>query len=103
MHPWCEVSFFSMPDLSFIFLKILTCSELARFFNNETLRGMIGADPAAGNYSPISWKVNSAFSEAGDMINEEHSPYIAQLLERGIRVLIYVGTYDMACNWVCLV
>lgn len=37
------------------------------------------------------------------MINEEHSPYIAQLLERGIRVLIYVGTYDMACNWVCLI
>ncbi|KAF8178575.1 Alpha/Beta hydrolase protein [Mycena galopus ATCC 62051] len=26
--------------------------------------------------------------------------YVAALLERGIRVLIYVGTYDWICNWV---
>jgi len=96
-----DVSKFCTPDmLTLEGACIPGVNELARFLNNETLRGTIGADPAAGNYSPISFKVNSAFSEAGDMINEEHSPYIAQLLERGIRVLIYVGTYDMACNWV---
>lgn len=27
--------------------------------------------------------------------------YIAALLERGVRVLIYVGENDWICNWVC--
>ena len=26
--------------------------------------------------------------------------YVANLLDRGIRVLIYAGTYDWQCNWV---
>ena len=26
--------------------------------------------------------------------------YVAALLERGIKVLIYVGSYDWICNWV---
>ncbi|KAJ6538058.1 hypothetical protein B0H19DRAFT_1270428 [Mycena capillaripes] len=26
--------------------------------------------------------------------------YVGGLLERGIRVLIYVGTYNYSCNWV---
>ncbi len=26
--------------------------------------------------------------------------FVAGLLERGIRVLIYAGTYDWQCNWV---
>ena len=25
--------------------------------------------------------------------------YVAELLERGVRVLIYVGTYDSVCGW----
>jgi carboxypeptidase C (cathepsin A) len=25
---------------------------------------------------------------------------VAALLERGVRVLIYVGTYDWICNWI---
>jgi carboxypeptidase C (cathepsin A) len=28
------------------------------------------------------------------------SEYVAALLERNVRVLIYVGTYDWICNWV---
>ena len=27
--------------------------------------------------------------------------YIAALLERGVRVLVYVGANDWVCNWVC--
>lgn len=26
--------------------------------------------------------------------------YVAALLDRGVRVLIYAGTYDWQCNWV---
>jgi len=74
--------------------------ELARFLNNKTLRDTLGVDTAAGRYAPKAWNVFSAFMSSGDMVNEPRSPYIAQLLERGVRVLIYVGTYDLACNWV---
>ncbi len=28
--------------------------------------------------------------------------YISALLERGIKVLIYVGANDWICNWVCI-
>jgi carboxypeptidase C (cathepsin A) len=30
----------------------------------------------------------------------EAAPYTAQLLERGVRVLLYAGSYDLICNWV---
>jgi carboxypeptidase C (cathepsin A) len=26
--------------------------------------------------------------------------YVANLLDRGVRILIYAGTYDWQCNWV---
>lgn len=26
--------------------------------------------------------------------------YVSELLEHGVRVLIYAGTYDFVCNWV---
>ena len=26
--------------------------------------------------------------------------YVAELLERGVRVLIYVGEFDYVCNWI---
>jgi carboxypeptidase C (cathepsin A) len=34
---------------------------------------------------------------------DEYHPtqfYVASLLDRGIKALIYVGTYDWICNWV---
>ena len=45
----------------------------------------------------ISWKVNSAFRVDSDKNSHDH---VAALLERGVDVLIYVGTYDNACNWI---
>ena len=39
------------------------------------------------------------FNMAGDMFFPTEL-YIGALLERGVRVLIYVGENDWICNWV---
>ena len=35
-----------------------------------------------------------------DKYNSPTQFYVSSLLERGIRILIYAGTYDWQCNWV---
>ena len=69
------------------------------FFNNDTLRAQMGVDPEAGEYKAISWKVNSAFRTEIDMLQPTQH-YVTQLLERGIKFLIFAGSHDMICNWV---
>ena len=44
--------------------------------------------------------VNAAFSSHLDKYAVPTQYYVAGLLERGVRVLIYAGTYDWQCNWV---
>ena len=51
------------------------------------------------NFSFYSSVVEQAFSLALDDTRDS-SAYVGALLERGVRVLIYVGTYDWICNWV---
>ena len=60
---------------------------------------MIGADDRAGNFSTGNLEVLTAFLRAGDLFHQ-NQPYVTELLERGVRILIYAGTFDMACNWV---
>ncbi|KAJ7782755.1 Alpha/Beta hydrolase protein, partial [Mycena metata] len=51
------------------------------------------------NFSSCSDEVAYAFiGKLDEFKNTQH--YVAALLERGVRVLIYVGTYDWICNWV---
>ena len=66
--------------------------------NKEWVKKAIGVDEER-NYSTISWDVNTAFWLSGDPLYQ-NSHYVAELLERGIRVLIYAGTYDWIANWV---
>lgn len=40
-----------------------------------------------------------AFAVAGDMMQASYE-YVAGLLERNVRVLIYVGANDWICNWI---
>lgn len=57
-------------------------------------------DPSiTSNFSSCSDSVGNAFNNAQD---EYHPTYthISELLERGVRALIYVGTYDWICNWI---
>ena len=43
--------------------------------------------------------VGTSFILSHDELHTSHL-HVAALLERGIRVLVYAGTYDWICNWV---
>lgn len=61
---------------------------------------MLGVDSAVtGNFSSCSSQVGIAFNAALDEFHPTQH-YVAALLDRGIRALIYVGKYDWICNWV---
>ncbi|QRW13018.1 Serine carboxypeptidase [Ceratobasidium sp. AG-Ba] len=79
------------------------CYPLTKYINNfldlpET-RKALGVHPSVGNYTGCSRDVGIRFSHSLDHFHSNQH-YIAGLLERGIKVLIYVGTYDYICNWV---
>lgn len=57
-------------------------------------------DAKAANFTPCSNKVGIDFDNSFDSFAHHADDYVAELLERDIRVLIYVGAHDMICNWV---
>lgn len=64
------------------------------------MRKNLGVDPSiTGNFSSCSNDVGLAFALAEDGYHATYD-HVAALLERGVRALIYVGTYDWICNWV---
>ncbi|KAK7047199.1 hypothetical protein VNI00_006865 [Paramarasmius palmivorus] len=69
------------------------------YLNLPEVRNTLGVDPAKGNFSAINYTIPNAFSVKMDDY-EQTTLYVGALLERGIRVLIYVGNYDWICNWV---
>lgn len=73
---------------------------ISTYLDRPDVRSIIGADPSfTGNFSGCSDAVGMAFYEADDSLFPTQF-YIAALLERGIRALIYVGANDWICNWV---
>lgn len=64
-------------------------------------RALLGvSDSAPRNFSACSSAVGQAFSSHMDKWAVHTQDYIANLLDRGVRVLIYAGTYDWQCNYV---
>jgi hypothetical protein len=60
----------------------------------------LGVDDAiTGNFSSCSSSVGTAFHAASDSLHPT-GLWVAGLLERGVRALIYVGEHDWICNWV---
>ena len=74
--------------------------HIAAFLDREDIRKTLGVDPAVKvNFSSCNMEVGNRFHDTLDeMFPVEY--YVAALLERGIRVLIYVGENDWGCNWV---
>jgi carboxypeptidase C (cathepsin A) len=73
---------------------------ITEYLSRPGVRTMLGVDPAvAGNFTSCSGRVGEDFESGLDMFHPTYL-YVAGLLERGIRVLIYVGKYDWICNWV---
>ena len=72
---------------------------LEAYLNSPAVRQVLGIDPAFGNYSSVNMSVNAAFEAHLDAIFPTQY-YLTALLERGVRVLLYVGANDWVCNWV---
>ncbi|KAF8510886.1 serine carboxypeptidase [Hysterangium stoloniferum] len=73
---------------------------VAKFLNRLETRKMLGVHNSAANFSSCSNAVGTAFSNHLDKFSELTQYYVAELLERKVKVLLYIGTYDMICNWV---
>ncbi|KZT09098.1 alpha/beta-hydrolase [Laetiporus sulphureus 93-53] len=73
---------------------------IAAYLDKPKIRSLIDVDPSlTSNFSGCSNTVAVAFS----MTDDAYFPtqyYIAALLERGIRALVYAGANDWICNWV---
>ncbi|KAI0779113.1 serine carboxypeptidase [Irpex lacteus] len=76
--------------------------KIAAFLDKPHVRKTLGVDAdyfSGRNFSGCSNEVGARFNANLDGVFP--SPfYIAALLERGIRTLIYVGANDWICNWI---
>lgn len=68
------------------------------YLNRPDIRDRLGAT-SPGNYTGCSLDVGMRFAFSGDLLHNSRV-YVEELLERGVRVLQYVGRYDLACSWV---
>ncbi|TFY76033.1 hypothetical protein EWM64_g7980 [Hericium alpestre] len=74
--------------------------EITKYLDNPDTRSMLGVDPAASqNFQDCNLDVMFTFLRNGDRQRPSHE-YVAALLERGVRVLVYVGDFDWVCNWI---
>ncbi|KAF5312209.1 hypothetical protein D9619_003688 [Psilocybe cf. subviscida] len=75
-------------------------TSVSKYLDRPDIRLKLGVDPSiTGNSSSAAWDVIQAFLDNMD----EWRPaqyHVAALLERGIRVLVYVGKNDFICNHV---
>ena len=72
---------------------------IEEYLDQTWIREELGIDPLFGNFSAVSMDVLQSLWRNGDNLHQTEL-YVAQLLERGIRVLIYAGTLDWIANWV---
>ncbi|KAK0455790.1 serine carboxypeptidase [Desarmillaria tabescens] len=75
--------------------------NISAYLDRPDVRTDLGVDPHfdGQNFSSVSWEVYNAFTESMDEYRQTQL-YVAALLERKVRVLVYVGNYDFICNWV---
>jgi len=74
-------------------------SAIKNFLDLPETRTLLGVE-TPNNFSACSSEVGRNFAAHLDKWAVPTQYYVAGLLERGIRVLIYAGTYDWQCNWV---
>lgn len=87
-----------------IFIENCHSRTIGAYLDQPHIRRTLGVDPdyfSGRNFSECSPQVGAQFNGALDIIFPS-SNYIAALLERSVRVLIYVGANDWICNWVRL-
>ncbi|KDQ49579.1 hypothetical protein JAAARDRAFT_200740 [Jaapia argillacea MUCL 33604] len=74
---------------------------IGQFLDRPDIRETLGVDSSLShwNFTSCSNRVGIDFSNAMDEFHPTYL-YVAALLERGVKALVYVGEYDWICNWV---
>ncbi|KAF8164869.1 Alpha/Beta hydrolase protein [Crassisporium funariophilum] len=69
------------------------------YLDRPETRNLLGVETPY-NFSACSNTVGSNFDAHMDKWAVHTQDYVANLLDRGVRILIYAGTYDWQCNYV---
>jgi len=72
-------------------------SAVTKFLRTDKVRAAFGVDEAAPKFVGCSNKVGHEFQKVNDFLIDTRD-YVASLLHSGVRVMIYVGTYDWICE-----
>ena len=68
------------------------------WMNTPEIKKQLGVNPSI-DFASCNMQVNQAFALQGDGARNR-AKFLPELVENGIRVLIYAGDADMACNYV---
>ncbi|KAL4110569.1 hypothetical protein PRIC1_002260 [Phytophthora ramorum] len=71
---------------------------IAPYLNSPNLRRFLHVDKHVGDWQMCNVEVNYAFADSFDVMMSTSS-FVAELLDDGVRVLIYAGDADLECNW----
>lgn len=72
-------------------------TAIKNYLNLPETRELLGIE-SPKNFTPCSDTVGDNFSRHMDKWGFPTQYYVSSLLDRGVRVLIYLGTYDWQCN-----
>ncbi|KAM5532725.1 hypothetical protein V8D89_013617 [Ganoderma adspersum] len=79
-------------------LCYLESAVIKDYLDQPSVRELLGVETPK-NFSSCDSGVGRAFNQRLDKYTVPSQFYIAGLLERGVRMLIYSGTYDWQCGW----
>ncbi|KAJ3984287.1 Alpha/Beta hydrolase protein [Lentinula detonsa] len=74
-------------------------TAIKEYLDMPRIRELLGVE-TANNFTSCSPEVGANFGIHMDKYNTPTHFHVAGLLDRGVRILIYAGTYDWQCNWV---
>ncbi|KAH9842383.1 peptidase S10 serine carboxypeptidase [Rhodofomes roseus] len=74
-------------------------AAIKAYLDDPSIRNLLGVS-SPNNFTACSSAVGTGFRAHLDKWAVPSQHYVSSLLARGIRILIYAGTYDWQCNWV---
>lgn len=69
--------------------------------NDPTVKKSLGVDaaPIPKSFASCNWRVYSAFLMQGDGVRNS-ADLLPELINNGVRLLVYAGNTDLACNFI---
>lgn len=71
---------------------------LDTWMNIDENKKMLGVDPSR-KFDSCNMQVNQAFLTQGDS-SHNSAPFLVDLINEGVRVLVYAGNADYMCNFI---